>query len=201
MYLARRGAQCTAVDLSSVQLAHARALAESHGVHLDLIQADIAALPLSAPGMFELVHSTYALPFVGDPQAAVRAASDQLRPGGWFLLTTAHPVWSGEWIEVDQDEAGVFLVDYFQPPSDARVADSGPGRSVCRAVPLSDVFTWLVEAQLVVRRLLEPKALPVADMGEREVRERVPYDSVLWRERQDDLQAVPFVAVFLAQRT
>ena len=201
IWLARNGADCTAVDISARQLGVASRLARREGVRLHLIQADLDALPLVLSEAFDLVHSVYSLPFVDDPGGVVRVAAGLLRPGGLLLLSTAHPVFAGEWLEIDDAEEGVFLPDYYHPPVDRRQLTDSGARDRCRAVPISTVFGWIVNSGLTITRFAEPRPLPVPDMDEAEVSARVPYESSAWRELHGQLARVPVVAVFLAVKT
>lgn len=198
IWLARNGADCSAVDISRLQLRMASRLARREGVRLHLVQADLDALPFLLRESFDLVHSAYALPFVDEPSVVIRVAAALLRPGGRLLLSTAHPVFAGEWLEVDDDEEGVFLPDYFQPPVDHRELAGTGARDRCRAAPLSTVFGWLVDSGLIVTRFAEPRPLPIPEMDEAEVLARVPYESEAWRELHGQLSRVPVVALFLA---
>jgi len=195
--LARRGARCTATDISAAQLQAGRRLAGRHRVDIAFVQADMQALPFLPGPHFDLVLSAYALPFVADPAAGIAAMAALLRPGGTLVLSTAHPVAAGEWLEVD-GEPGIFLPSYFEPPQDRR--RGGGGRAVCRPVPLSTVFAWLTGAGLVVEALCEPKALPVRDCTAAQLRSRAPYWSPAWLALAEELTRVPVVAVFRASR-
>ena len=195
--LARRGARCTAVDLSSRMLGVGAVLARKHRVQVDFVQADIAALPFSPRAAFDLVHSAYALPFVPDPQECIRSMAAVLRPGGTLILSTAHPLATGEWLDVD-GEPGVFLPDYFHPPTDQR--GSRATGAVCRPVPLSTVFAWLTAAGLRVEDLREPAALPVGEFTPAQRRARVPYWSRAWLGLAARFACVPVVAIFKAVR-
>ena len=194
--LAKRGADCTAVDCAEAQLAHGRALAAEAGVSICFDQADMEALPLTKLGRFDLVHSTYALPFTRQPDLCIRTCFELLRPDGVLLLTTAHPVYAGEWAELTSGEEGVVLTNYFAPPDDTREAEEGHGGVSSRAVPLSTVFNWLREAGFVVDRIEEPPAMPIEMMAEAEIDRRVPYHSAAWRELHDVLCCIPVVAIF-----
>ncbi len=200
IFLARRGAQCTAIDLSAAQLQSARSIAAEERVDVALIQADIGVLPLVRQPQFDLIHSTYALPFVGDQRKVVLQAAARLRPGGWLLLSTAHPLSTSEWLDVDEDESGVFLQDYFNPAADSRIADRDHGESRSQPVPTSQVFAWLREAGLTVEQFLEPQPLPLSEMTDGSIPQRIPYWSSAWLERYDELARVPFVAIFLARK-
>ncbi len=186
IYLARQGATCVSVDISYGQLRHGLKLQARYGVDIRFVQCDLSRLPLDPTERFDLVHSAYALPFLSDQRAVIQAASRLLRRGGAFLLSTAHPLAAGEWLDVD-DEDGVFTQNYFDPCADERT--SGDGAVVhCRPVPLSILFTWLTENGLEVTDFLEP----------RPTNGHAPYDSVAWRDMKSQLERIPFAAVFKA---
>lgn len=198
--LASRGADCTAVDISTAQLECGRALAMETGVTVDFRPADMDALPVADLGRFDLVHSTYALPFSAQPAACIRTLYDLLHPGGTLLLTTAHPIYASEWVTLDSGEEGAVVTNYFEPLRDEREPENGhQGVSSC-AVPLSEVFDWLREAGFRVDRLAEPHPLPIRSMTEDEIERRVPYHSASWRDLYDVLSCIPVVAIFRATR-
>ena len=188
--LARRGARCTALDISEAQIAHGRRLADEAGVEVDWRTGPMERLPDLVEGPFDLIHSAYAVPFTEDPAAMVRTMGGLLGPGGTMILVVGHPLYAGEWLEVDADERGVFLPDYFHPPSDRRTSDDGRHDVCCRFYPVSTWFDWLREAGLTVDRLVEPR--PEADAG------ACAYESEEWRESLEALQKVPMVLVFRA---
>jgi SAM-dependent methyltransferase len=193
--LARRGADCTAVDISPHQLAWGRQLAAEAGVEVELRLADLDDLPVRELGRFDLVHSTFALPFSREPGRAVRTWSNLLRPGGMLLLTTAHPVYAGEWTELEDGTDGVLVPDYFRPPADLRPAGPDHTGIRSRSWPVAAVIRWVREAGLWLDRLLEPEPLPIPAMADAEIRARVPYESDAWRELYPVLARVPTVMV------
>ncbi len=200
IFLARRGAVVAAIDQSAAMITHGRALARQAGARVRFVVGDVDRLPVPVGARFQLIHSSYALPFVAHPGLLIAESAKRLRPGGLLLISTAHPAAAGEWIELDDEGPGLFLTDYFHPRSDHRLLRDGETSEVCRPVPLSTVFSWLRAAGLEVLRFLEPAPLPLPSMSEEEILERVPYDSPGWREHYGELLRVPHVAVFLARR-
>ena len=96
IYLASRGARCTAFDLSPKQLQHGRLLAEKEGLTVEFLEADLDNMPAFADAPFDFIHSTYALPFSLTPQKVIEDWFHLLKPGGQLLLTDGHPCYSGE---------------------------------------------------------------------------------------------------------
>lgn len=201
IYLARRGAQCMALDVADKMLEHGRELAKAAGVAVDFRRGDMDRLPVADLGRFDLVHSTYALPFADDPADVIGDCSRLLAPGGCLLLTTGHPAYAGDWVEVGEGEAGLLLHSYFDPPEDRREPQDGHQGAVSRAYPPSVVAEWITDAGLRIDRFLEPRPLVIPLMTEEEIRARVPYESDDWRELYEVLSAVPIVAIFKCSKS
>lgn len=197
--LARRGARCVAVDVSEAQLAYGRTLAESAGVEVDFRCGDMAEVGANAPVLsgdgFGLIHSTYALPFAEDPATVVASAAAALAPGGTLLVTTGHPLYMHEWLEIEEDETGMFVQDYFSPLADIRLINSGEAATRAVAAPVSEVVSWFTDAGLVVDRLLEPRPLPVD-----RVRAEAPYWSEDWLKQHGELSRIPLVLVIRGRK-
>jgi 2-polyprenyl-3-methyl-5-hydroxy-6-metoxy-1,4-benzoquinol methylase len=193
--LARKGADCLASDISHQQLALGRELAARCGVQVEYAQADMDALPPEWTG-FDLIHSTYGLPFAADPAQVIQTCADRLVPGGQLLISMGHPVYAGEWWEVDEDK-GMFLTHYFHLAPDVRESH-GEATAQSRAFPLSEIFGWLQKAGLQVDALLEPSAANWKETPPGEM--DVPYYSEAWAEQQDELTRFPIVAIFRASK-
>ncbi|MDP2345827.1 MAG: class I SAM-dependent methyltransferase [Deltaproteobacteria bacterium] len=90
VFLARRGHDVTAVDLSAVGLAKAAALAQRHGVSLHTIVADLASWPLPTARFSAIVSIWCHVP----PSVRRRLHKDvvtALAPGGVFVLEAYRP--------------------------------------------------------------------------------------------------------------
>lgn len=200
IFLASRGARCVALDCAFNQLKAGAHLARRHGADVHFLQADMAVLPLPdrTDGLFDMIHSAYALPFARNQQAVIAAAGARLRPGGWLVCSTAHPLSTAERIELEDGQRGVFVGDYYSPPADVRSA--GGGTAHCRPVPISRVAQWMTGAGLYIEALLEPKPLDVCGMSQRERQQRIPYDSPAWRGQYAELNRIPAVVVYIARK-
>ncbi|MBU0677810.1 MAG: class I SAM-dependent methyltransferase [Verrucomicrobia bacterium] len=198
IYLAKQGARCVALDASEKQIQFGRALAETEKVEVEFIVADMDSMSPRELGTFDLIHSTYALPFSHDPAGVILNCASMLGPDGVFLLTVGHPLYSGEWLDIE-DESGLFLRSYFRLSADTRHAEDSHS---CKSEywPLSTVTEWIRDAGLSVDRFSEPRPCPVSDMSEDDICERVPYDSIEWRVLYEVLREIPIVAVFKCVR-
>ncbi len=198
VFLAKQGVECVAIDVSEKQLAHGHQLAKAENVEIDFqcVSMDSLREGLQEEQAFDLIHSTYALPFSSDPARVIAESATRLKSGGTFLLTTGHPLYAGEWLEVGENEDGVFLPDYFQPESDVRMALDDGAVSAARYWPVSQIAEWIHEAGLVIERILEPKPMPIPEMSEDEIRKKVPYESTDWRTLYNQLARVPVVVIF-----
>ncbi|MCU0858047.1 MAG: class I SAM-dependent methyltransferase [Pontiellaceae bacterium] len=205
IFLAKQGAQCIATDISEKQLAHGRKLAAAENVtvnfrciSMDSLREGLLREGLLPDHAFDLIHSTYALPFSADPQKVIADAAAVLKPGGTFLLTTGHPLYTGEWLDIGDGEEGLFLPDYFRPEPDVRISPDGQTLSAAQTWPASTIAEWLHSAGLLIERFLEPEPMPIPDMSEAEVRAAVPYESNGWRELYPQLTRAPIVMLFKA---
>ncbi|HPR83633.1 MAG TPA: methyltransferase domain-containing protein, partial [Pontiellaceae bacterium] len=193
IFLAKQGAQCVAIDISEAQLAHGRKLAAAENVSVDFRRISMDAM--GDLGKFDLIHSSYALPFSADPQKVIAAVAARLKPGGTFLLTTGHPLYAGEWLDIGDGEDGLFLPDYFRPEPDVRMSLDDKTMSAAHYWPISTLTEWIHSAGLTIVRLLEPAPMPIPEMSEAEIRANVPYDSPGWRELYSQLARIPVVLV------
>ncbi|MEI8205741.1 MAG: class I SAM-dependent methyltransferase, partial [Kiritimatiellales bacterium] len=198
IFLAKQGAPCIAVDISEEQLAHGRKLAAAEKVEIDFrrISMDSLREGLRNEPAFDLIHSSYALPFSANPQKVIADAATMLKPGGIFLLTTGHPLYAGEWLDIGDGEDGVFLPDYFRPEPDVRMSLDDKTMSAAQPWPISTLTEWIHAAGLVVERLLEPAPMPIPNMSEEEIRAKVPYESADWRALYPQLARIPVVVIF-----
>ncbi len=196
IYLASKGAKCTALDISENQLNHGRKLADAEGLAVDFLLADLDHLPVF-PKKFDLIHSAYGIPFSTHPEALIQHCADLLNPGGQLVFSMGHPVYAGEWLELDDDQ-GIFLQNYFHPQPDVREGDSSAVQAM--AYPLSEVVAWLRKAGFQLMDLREPSSLPVDKMSPDEIEDRVPYYSEDWAEQVNELSKFPVVAIFSARK-
>jgi len=201
LFLAARGAACTATDVSDGQLRHGRRLARNAGLSIDFRRLPMEELGQWEAAPFDFVHSTYALPFVTDPARVIAAIAAKIVPGGTCLLTTGHPLFAGEYLEIEEEGEGMFLRHYFQPPPDVR-EDPADDDLIVRAktYPLGQTIDWLHQAGLQLLRLVEPQPLPIPTMTAAEIAAQVPYISDAWRDLYPQLARIPVVAVFLARK-
>jgi len=198
IFLAKQGAQCIAIDISEEQLAHGRKLAAAKKVEVDFRRVSMDAM--GNLGAFDMIHSTYALPFSANPQKVIADAAAMLKTGGTFLLTTGHPLYAGEWLDIGDSEDGLFLPDYFRPAPDVRMSLDDKTMSAANYWPVSTLAEWIHAAGLVVERLLEPVPMPIPDMSEAELRAKVPYESADWRALYPQLARIPVVVIFKCRR-
>ncbi|MFB6151229.1 MAG: class I SAM-dependent methyltransferase [Haloarculaceae archaeon] len=182
--LARRGADVVGVDLSAAQLAHARDLAAEHGVDVDLLEADLTALPLT-DGRFDVAFNAWVFQWVGDLAAAFAEAHRVLRPGGRLVFATPHAVYG-----LADAETHEVTESYFDTGRHViRVDDRDPDQVVYRH-RVSDVVNAVVDAGFRVERLLEPGSDDPDD-----------YDPGPWGEMTPELMAkLPTTLVVDASR-
>lgn len=131
-WMAKRGAQVTAIDVSDRQLATARRLSEEHGTDITFIEgnAETTGLPDAA---FDFAISEYGAAIWCPPDVWLREAHRLLRPGGRLVFLGNHPLaiicspesgapaearlhrpykdlWGADWTKVEIDPSGICFV-------------------------------------------------------------------------------------------
>lgn len=192
-WLARQGLLCTAIDISEDQLAYARKDAADEGLTIDFRCSSIEDFPIPA-GSYDLITSSHAFEFVEAPFDLVKRVAEGLKPGGWFVLSTVHPVYNGDWVEADEEDGsetwGRLLVNYFHPIDDVREQPEGEGEPIAsRAYPVSAWFNAFRAAGLQVVRLEEPPAA-----------QRPAYASNDWEAAFDECSAIPTTLILVGQK-
>ena len=134
IFLAKHGANCTAIDISAKQLRFAKQLARLAGVDISFLRADMEKIPLLEGEQFDIVHSCHAIAFAEDQRHAIHVMAERVKPDGMLVLSTVHPLSGGEWVDLE-DEDGLLLKDYFSPMSETRELADG-GEAVSRAYPI-----------------------------------------------------------------
>jgi 2-polyprenyl-3-methyl-5-hydroxy-6-metoxy-1,4-benzoquinol methylase len=106
-------ASVTGIDLSEKMLARAREETRSDAVTYR--RADLDALTLPAQSA-DLVVSSMALHYVADFDRLVRTVGDALVPGGDFVFSVEHPIYSAraepEWTKTADGRQAFALIDY-----------------------------------------------------------------------------------------
>src|SRR6185436_6975221 len=94
-YLAERGAQeLWGIDLSPVQIAFAEETLRPFAPRVHLIESPMEVNPGVPPDYFDLVFSIYGLGWTTDLPATMALVARYLRPGGCFIVSGEHPVYS-----------------------------------------------------------------------------------------------------------
>lgn len=199
IYLAKQNAECIAVDVSTRQIKHAQVLAEKEHVDIQLVHASVETLPRGNFGAFDLIHSSYSLPFWRDPGKVIKKYSEWLIDGGMFLLSTGHPLACGEWFEVDNGEKGLFYKDYFSPLPDIRFDEHGRKQIQANFYPVGVVVNWMIDAGLKISQLLEPEPLVLEELVmDNDVVSTIPYVSNDWLDQYEKLSRIPVVIIICA---
>lgn len=117
LWLARRGWQVTAVDISRVALQRAAATGADLAGRVAWTHGDVTTTPPPA-GAFNLVSAQY-FPLPHQPDlAALRGLLDAVAPGGTLLVASHDPVDLSP-----RQEHGFDPGDYYQPDDIARLLD------------------------------------------------------------------------------
>jgi SAM-dependent methyltransferase len=148
-WLAGRGAEVAAFDLSLEQLRLGRA----YGGPVP-VAADAEALPFR-DGAFDLACSAYgALPFVADSARVMREVARVLRPGGRWVFSVTHPV---RWCFPDTETGLTVTTSYFDRTPYVEQAADGTATYVEHHRTFGDRVREVVAAGLAVLDVVEPE--------------------------------------------
>lgn len=186
---ARQGATVTGLDLSEMQIAHARRLAAAEDIAVGFAPGDGADLSAFDTGATDIVFSSYTFPYIADMERCLAGCARVLRAGGRLVFSLDHPARDCFFDE----EAGELLPyparSYFDETPVRWSFDSPRVRMQSYHRTVATWIDLLNAAGFCLARLLEP-APPVAMLDD------------LWPE--DDprapLRNLPQCAIFLARK-
>ncbi len=155
-YLAARGAEVIAFDVSAGMLRHAVDGAARSGIEVPLVQADVCELPFRTDA-FDIAFSSFgAIPFVADSAGAMRELARVLRPGGRWVFSVTHPM---RWMFPDDPgPRGLTVIQsYFDRAPYVEVDEGEVPAYVEHHRTLGDRVRELVAAGFVIEDLIEPE--------------------------------------------
>lgn len=196
--LAKMGATCVGLDISSRQLSVARRLVMREGVDVGLLNADGETLRMFRDGAFDVVISCFGWEFIPDLETCFRECHRVLSDNGLLIVGTTHPLSAFEW-----DEEGSFLAvnDYFKPPYE--VWEELKGKRARRGLTffrtVEETFATLVSAGYQVEGIWEPFPYDIDDMTDEEKR-AIPYGGPFWESQYERLSKVPFSIIYKARK-
>ena len=115
--LAAAGANVTVLDNSPRQLAQDRLVSEREGLHLTLVEGDMADLSAFADASFDLIFHPVSNLFAPHIRPVWQECARVLKPGGVLLAGFVNP--ASYIFDYQKLEAGEFVVRFSLPYSDA----------------------------------------------------------------------------------
>jgi len=152
-WLARRGARPVGIDNSPKQLETARTLQREFGIDFPLHLGNAERVPYP-DASFDLAISEYGACLWADPYAWVPEAARLLRPGGWLVFLTNHPIFMLVTPEIEGPAGETFVRSYFHEPRYVWPDDT----SVEFHLPHGRWIDLLHESGFEVERLVEIRA-------------------------------------------
>ena len=187
--LARFGAHVTGIDLSEMQIAHARRLAAAAHIPVEFVQGSGEALGALGDGSCDAVFSSNTFPYIADMRRCLAECARVLRPGGRLVFSLDHPARDCFYDE----EAGELLPyparSYFDESAVRWAFDGTSVRMESHHRTLSAWIALLVDAGFTLARLVEPPP-PTALLDD------------LWPEDdpRSPLRNLPQCAIFVGER-
>lgn len=155
-WLAHRGAEAVALDISAGMLRHARDGNDDSGIDVPLVQASADVLPF-ADASFDLACSAFGgVPFVADSGAVMNEVARVLRPGGRWVFAVTHPM---RWAFPDDPGPEGLTVDrsYFDRSPYVEVDHRGRATYVEHHRTLGDYVRQIASAGMRLVDLVEPE--------------------------------------------
>jgi ubiquinone/menaquinone biosynthesis C-methylase UbiE len=153
--LARLGARPVAMDLSNLQLAHARRFVAESGTRVPLVAADGENLPFR-DSSFDVVFCDYGAMTFADPYATVPEAARVLRSRGLFTFLTTSPFFVMCQPEGAEHPHARLAGDYFGM-HELRYVERGGLESVEFQLPYGEWIRLFRHCGLVIDALIEPR--------------------------------------------
>lgn len=162
-YLARQlsqaGAAVTAVDYSSTFITMAKAKERTQRLGIRYLHQDAAKLHGLPTRSFDIIVSDMALMDVRNFRSAIRRAARTLRPGGRFIFSIVHPIYSDWQHQVVRYQGREYFArvmkGYLSETSDYAIRWGNGLRTVHYHRPLQSYLHALSAARLVVKDLFE----------------------------------------------
>lgn len=187
IYLAKNGASCTALDASATQISYAEKLAQKNTVKIDFQLLSMEQLN-SHLGCFDLIHSAYGFNFTSDLNRVIRICGELLNKDAVLLFSMPHPLFSGEFLELD-DEAGLFIKEYFTISPDSRFDQDLNETARSYFYSLDELSRILAENNFLIEQICEPR-----------VCKNPPYTSKLWEGYRQQMLDFPGTIIIKAVR-
>lgn len=156
VWLARRGARVTGIDVSARQLEHARRNLTAAGIAADLVHCSAESMPFN-DAEFDLLLSDHGAMSWGDPDRTVPEVARVLRPGGILVFCATSPVFSICWNDRHDRPADRLRRDYFGLHTEA----DGDG-TASFVLPYGEWVRRFREHGLAIEALVEPRPPPGA---------------------------------------
>lgn len=167
IYLAKQGANATAIDISDAQLDHGRALAVENNVRVTFMQSAFNEFKNRVGNSkYDAVLSVYALQYcrsVVEMRKVMKDISSVLKENGILIFSLDHPVRAhGYWQVVKNKDS--FLFDNYFDRSTKKWNYSFPEGNVAPEMTgsfktLEDYIMSVIDAGLNIEKLLEPEPI------------------------------------------
>lgn len=150
IYLAKKGANLTGIDISKVQLNHAKNLAKDNDVKINFYQGDIIDLHKIKSESQDIVFSCWALHYVSDLSRCFGETYRVLKEKGNFIFSLDHPFWR----RLDKKDLRI-KKSYFET---GRYEEKyKKGKFVAYDHTIEEITNSLIETGFNLEKILEPK--------------------------------------------
>ncbi len=153
--LAKKGAICTGVDISTEQLKYAKNLIKEHKVDIHLIEGDIENMRMIDEDEFDIAISIFALDWMQNLDVAFMEAYRILKKNGVFVFSIQHPIYNLLGAEHTNLKELKISESYFEKEV-TFVESTGIDLKV-HASKISDIINGLIKTGFIIEKVLEPE--------------------------------------------
>lgn len=186
---AKQGAIVTGVDIAAAQLEIARELTEQNGVSIHFYQRDMTDLTPIASASQDIVFSSIAFHYVDDIISCFKEVERVLKPKGVFVFSIGHPF--GAMIDGATLQPSRSYFDTGKVVLGLEVSEEVGFAFAENRRTVSDFFSALVGAGLIVEQMIEPDLRPV---------DPTDPQNHLWGQTPQFLELFPTVLIFKSRK-
>ena len=206
IYLAKKGACVTAVDISDEQIKAGKIIAAKANIPVNYIRSSFRTFkPHFKDNYFDIVISVYALQYCKDVIELKRVLSDLykvLKPSGFIVFSVGHPIRSkGYWAKGtdvfvfdNYFDNNIKTWDYSFPEANISVKMVGCHKTI------SQYLNAVIEAGFTLNAVIEPKPLSKDANSNFGVMSRYGKNSKLDPYSYDHLERVPGTLIIRAMK-
>ncbi|MBU3905258.1 MAG: methyltransferase domain-containing protein [Nanoarchaeota archaeon] len=157
IFLAKKGANCTGIDLSEKELDYAKNLAKIEKVNVNFLKGSFQDLSRFKKNSFDIAVSSWAFQYSPNLNKLFKEVYKIIKPNGIFIFSMPHPFY-----EIMDSKTHKIKYSYFKTGRYENIdvwQDGSKHKFVGFHVKVSDIYNALIDAGFYVEKIIEPVSL------------------------------------------